>query len=158
MNHLPIIKGTDKGIWRRVELIPFKADFEGHEDKTLATALREELDGIFQWALEGLRQWWQRGLDTPEIVKRATKQYREDSDQVGRWIADRCIVVSNVFLSSGTGYKNYEAWCKEVGEDAVSQNKWSRRMNEKGFQGNPDTSKRGWIGIGLRVAPENEDS
>lgn len=158
MNHLPQIKGTDKGIWRRIELIPFKADFEGREDKTLAAQLRAELDGILQWALEGLRLWWQRGLDTPAIVRQATKQYRDDSDQVGRWVADRCIVVSNVFLSSATGYKNYETWCKEVGEDAVSQNKWSRRVNEKGFQPNPNTSKRGWLGIGLRATDEGDDS
>lgn len=158
MNHLPVIRGTEKGIWRRIELIPFLADFEGREDKTLSAALRDELDGIAQWALEGLRHWWQRGLDTPEIVRKATKQYRDDSDQIGRWVAERCIVVSNVFLASASGYKNYEAWCKEVGEEAVSQNKWSRRMNEKGFQSNPDTSKRGWIGIGLRATPESEDS
>lgn len=155
MNHLPQIRGTDKGIWRRIELIPFRADFEGKEDKTLAEALRGELDGILQWALEGLRQWWKRGLDTPQAVHQATKQYREDSDQVGRWIADRCLIVSNVFLSSGAGYKNYEAWCKEVGEEPMSQNKWSRRMNEKGFQSNPDTSKRGWIGIGLLVSDDS---
>lgn len=158
MNHLPIIRGTEKGIWRRIELIPFLADFEGREDKTLAEQLRGEIDGILQWALEGLRQWWQRGLDTPEIVRKATKQYRDDSDQIGRWVADRCLVVSNVFLPSGTGYKNYEAWCKEVGEEAISQNKWSRRMNEKGFQGNPDTSKRGWLGIGLKATPDSDDS
>jgi putative DNA primase/helicase len=155
MNHLPIIRGTDKGIWRRIELIPFKGDFEGQEDKTLAEALRGELDGILQWALEGLRQWWVRGLDTPAIVRQATKQYRDDSDQIGRWIGDRCLVVSNVFLASSTGYKNYEGWCKEVGEEPISQNKWSRRMNEKGFQSNPDTSRRGWLGIGLL---DSEDS
>lgn len=158
MNHLPVIRGTEKGIWRRIELIPFKADFEGREDKTLAAQLRAELDGILQWAMEGLRLWWQRGLDTPATVKQATKQYRDDSDQIGRWVADRCVVVSNVFLSSAIGYKNYETWCKDVGEDAVSQNKWSRRMNEKGFQPNPDTSKRGWLGIGLRSMPDSEDS
>lgn len=158
MNHLPVIRGTEKGIWRRIELIPFKADFEGKEDKTLSEALRGELDGILQWALEGLRQWWERGLDTPAIVRQATKQYRDDSDQVGRWVADRCVQVSNIFLSSSAGYKNYETWCKEVGEEAISQNKWSRRMNEKGFQGNPDTSRRGWIGIGLRSMDEIDDS
>jgi putative DNA primase/helicase len=158
MNHLPVIRGTDKGIWRRIELIPFLADFEGREDKTLAQELRGELDGILQWALEGLRQWWARGLDTPEIVKKATKQYRDESDQIGRWVKDRCLQVSNVFLSSSIGYKNYEVWCKEVGEEAVSQNKWARRMNEKGFQGSPNTSKRGWFGITLREDGEDAES
>lgn len=156
MNHLPQIRGTDKGIWRRVELIPFQADFEGREDKTLTKTLRGELDGILQWALEGLRQWWQQGLNTPDIVKQATQRYREDSDLVGRWIADNCVLAPGIFLPSGAGWKNYEAWCKEMGEDAKSQNAWSRRMNEKGFQSNTNTARRGWFGIGLKADEELE--
>lgn len=155
MNHLPVIRGTEKGIWRRIQLIPFTQDFSDREDKTLTETLHSELDGILQWALEGLRMWWQRGLDTPSIVTNATKQYQKDSDQVGRWVADRCVTVSNIFLPTGTGYKNYEEWCKEMGEDAISQNKWSRRMNDKGFTVNPNTAQRGWFGVGLRASEES---
>lgn len=154
MNHLPVIRGTDKGIWRRIELIPFLADFEDREDKTLGETLHSELDGILQWALEGLRQWWQRGLDTPAIVKQATTKYRDDSDQVGRWLAECCVQVSGIFLPTSTGYKNYETWCGEQGEKAESQNKWSRRMNDKGFTPNPNASARGWFGVGLRASEE----
>ena len=155
MNHLPIIKGTEKGIWRRIQLIPFTQDFTDREDKTLAETLQGELDGILQWALEGLRQWWQRGLDTPTIVTTATNRYRADSDQVGRWIGERCLIVSNVSLRSSSGYKDYETWCKEGGETPMSQNSWSRRINEKGFQVNPNTAIRGWLGIGLRASDDS---
>jgi putative DNA primase/helicase len=151
MNHLPVIRGADKGIWRRIQLIPFKQNFDEHEDKTLRETLQGEMDGVLQWALVGLREWWKRGLDTPQSVTQATNNYRADSDQIGRWINDRCVVVLNVSVSSGQGYKNYTGWCAEVGEEPISQNKWSRRITEKGFQPNPNTSNRGWIGFGLKM-------
>lgn len=152
MNHLPKIKGTDKGIWRRIQLIPFTQDFSQNPDPTLSQTLRSEIDGILQWALEGLRQWHVRGLSTPAVIEQATQQYRQDSDQVGRWVTDRCIRVVNIFLQSSTGYRDYETWCKETGEDALSQNAWSRRITELGFQVSQNKSNRGWYGIGLQAS------
>lgn len=151
MNHLPQIRGTDNGIWRRILLIPFAQSFIGREDKTLMETLDAELDGILQWALEGLRAWWDRGLDPPVVVIKATASYRGDSDQIGRWIEERCLVSENLFLPSGKGYDDYKKWCTENGEDPISQNKWSRRLNDKGLEANPNTSNRGWFNVGLRV-------
>lgn len=155
MNHLPQIRGTDNGIWRRILLIPFSQSFIGREDKTLEETLHGELDGILQWAMEGLRQWHQRGLDPPQIVQQAVASYRNDSDQVGRWMEERCLQAPNIFLASGKGYDDYKKWCEGSGEDPMSQNKWSRRLNEKGLEPNPNKVNRGWFHIGLRVASDD---
>lgn len=155
MNHLPKIRGTDKGIWRRIQLIPFTQDFSNRSDATLGTTLRGEIDGILQWALEGLRQWHARGLSTPAIVERATQQYRQESDQVGRWIGDRCLQTVNLFLQSSSGYRDYEAWCKEVGEEAFSQKAWSQRITELGFRQSKNGSNRGWYDLGLLAKTES---
>lgn len=154
MNHLPHIRGTDNGIWRRIILIPFTQSFVDREDRTLLETLDSEMDGILQWALEGLRQWWDRGLDAPQIVINATANYRTDSDQIGRWMLERCTQLPNLFLPSGKGYEDYKRWCQESGEDEISQNKWSRRLNEKGLQQNPNTANRGWFHIALREPEE----
>lgn len=159
MNHLPVIRGTDNGIWRRILLIPFAESFTGtREDKTLKGTLDAELDGILQWALEGLRQWWLRGLDPPQSVINATNLYRADSDQIGRWLDERCLVTPNVFLPSGKGYDNYKSWCAANGEDPVTQNKWSRQMNERGLVPNANTSTRGWHGVTLRASADDDAS
>lgn len=150
MNHLPSIRGTDKGIWRRIQLIPFNQDFSGNEDKTLATTLHSELDGILQWALEGLRQWWKRGLDTPEIVTNATNKYRAESDQTGRWIGDAMVQLSNVSVTVAQAYQSYKAWCEANGETAMSQNKLGRVLLEKGIDQSNPRNQRTWIGLGLR--------
>lgn len=151
MNHLPAIRGTDKGIWRRIQLIPFNQDFTGREDKILSQTLHSELDGILQWALEGLRQWWQRGLDTPSIVTNATAKYRAESDQTGRWISDAMVQVSSVSVTVALAYNCYKSWCEANGETAMSQSKLSRVLLEKGADQSIIRNQRTWIGLGIRA-------
>lgn len=158
MNHLPTIRGTDKGIWRRIQLIPFREDFEGREDKTLRDTLLEERDGILQWALEGLRQWWVRGLDTPAIVTEATSKYRAESDQVGRWMTDTCVIVLNVSMPAGVAYQSYKSWCETNGETPMTQNRLGRILNEKGFDQATVRNTRTWMGIGIRANDEKIDT
>ena len=68
-NHKPKIYGNDDGIWRRICLIPFEVTIS-HEKKDIALEekLLKELPGIFNWALEGLMSWKQKGLKPPQKV------------------------------------------------------------------------------------------
>src|SRR5207247_4428459 len=48
-NHRPIIRGTDRGIWRRVRLVPFDVVIPADErDDALAEKLRAEQAGILR--------------------------------------------------------------------------------------------------------------
>src|SRR5215218_9119011 len=65
VNHKPIIKGTDAGIWRRIRLIPFTETIPpADQDKQLPAKLRDELPGILAWAVEGCLEWRREGLQT----------------------------------------------------------------------------------------------
>ncbi|MEA3288263.1 MAG: phage/plasmid primase, P4 family, partial [Candidatus Marinimicrobia bacterium] len=57
VNTLPEIKGTDDGIWRRIKVIPFNVSFKGREDKDLTQKLADEIPGILNWAVDGLKAW-----------------------------------------------------------------------------------------------------
>ena len=53
-NHKPIIRGTDDGIWRRMNLIPFTIQIPDHKkDKNLKYKLKRESVGILNWIVEG---------------------------------------------------------------------------------------------------------
>lgn len=151
MNHLPVIRGADNGIWRRIHLIPFTQSFVGRENKTLKQTLRAELDGILGWALEGLRQWHERGLDPPAAVLRATNSYRAESDQIGRWLTDACVLVPQANISASGAYKAYTDWCTTNGEQPESQNKFGRRLIDKGFDRAKVHNVHTWMGFGLRA-------
>lgn len=91
-NHKPVIRGTDKGIWRRIHLIPYLVTIPEDERNThfREEHLRPELPGIFNWCLEGLADYLENGLKPPPCVQKATDDYRADMDLVQQWLAARC--------------------------------------------------------------------
>jgi putative DNA primase/helicase len=151
MNHLPRIIGTDRGIWRRIRVIPFTQNFEGQQDKRLRETLLGELPGILNWALAGLRAWLADGLGTCPQVDTATRHYQHDSDQVGRWIDECCVIEPEATMNTKEGYKNYADWCDENNERTLSQNLWARRMREKGHERKKEGYSRLYLGIGLQL-------
>jgi putative DNA primase/helicase len=69
VNDKPRVEGTDEGIWRRIQEIPFTYSVpEAERDLELAARLREELPGILNWALAGCRVWDEEGLNPPPEV------------------------------------------------------------------------------------------
>ncbi|MCG6533979.1 MAG: phage/plasmid primase, P4 family, partial [Syntrophales bacterium LBB04] len=92
-NHKPNIQGIDEGIWRRIRLIPFDEFIpENERDPKLLDKLKKELPGIFNWLLQGCLDWQQKkGLGDPTEVSNSTKEYREEMDTLGDFIAECCI-------------------------------------------------------------------
>jgi putative DNA primase/helicase len=150
MNHLPIIRGGDRGIWRRIRVIPFFQSFEGREDRGLPAKLEAELSGILNWALEGLRKWWESGLgEMPETMKKVTEEYRHDNDSIGRWLEERTIPNPLGLMRAGVGYQNYSDWMKEVGELPFSQKNWGKSLRERGYQKSRDRGGYYYLGLEL---------
>jgi putative DNA primase/helicase len=158
MNHLPTIRGADRGIWRRIRLIPFTQSFEGNADKYLRDHLIQELPGILNWALAGLRAWLRDGLDTCQAVQVATAQYQRDSDQVGRWIDDCCVVEHHATTAIKDAYRSYQQWCQDCNERPLTQTMWGRRMSDKGFERSREGYARSYVGIGLLIPEEESPS
>lgn len=98
-NHKPNIRGTDPGIWRRIKMVPF--DFkvtDETDDKFLGEKLKNEIAGIFNWALEGHKKFRETGLITPPEIRRATDIYRAEEDAIGQFIKDECIVDKDAWI------------------------------------------------------------
>ncbi len=133
-NHRPRIQGTDNGIWRRIQLIPFNESFEGsRRDDLLDMKLLQELPGILNWALAGLAEWHRMGLSTPETVVEATAQYRAESDIVGQWITECCVKHEQATMMVSAAYASYRQWCDQNGLSARSLMMMSRRISEHGY-------------------------
>ncbi len=157
MNHKPGIRGTDRGIWRRVKLIPFTQNFEGREDKRLKEKLLEELPGILNWALVGLRHWQEQGgIGTAQAVETATDEYRIESDLVAQWLGECCDDEAEVHTPASTLYDSYRTWCKSYGYREPTATALGRSLVEKGY---PKTrTKRGNVYVGLRLAEPTDAS
>lgn len=150
VNHKPVVRGTDHAIWRRIWLVPFTETIpDDEQDKDLKEKLLAELPGIFAWAVEGCRAWQQNGLNPPAAVKKATREYREEMDIVGNWIAECCVVMPNAQARAKDLYASYVAWAEQSGERARPQKEWGAHLTEKEFTREHERDGWYWYGIGL---------
>ena len=130
-NHIPIVRGTDDGIWRRIRLIPFDFSIsEEKKDKNLKFKLRKELQGILAWAVKGAVQWYKTGLTLPDKVKYATDEYRSDMDII-KTFCDECIAKGPGEIKAQDIYNVYRIWCDDGGYYKMSGTKFGREMSAK---------------------------
>lgn len=150
-NHKPVIKGTDEGIWRRIRLVPFNVRIPPEEqDRKLAGKLMEEASGILAWMVRGCLAWQQHGLQPPEAVQAATADYRAESDSVGRFLGEDCVVNPLARVAAKDLYSSYLFWCEQAGEKPLSQKAFGDRLRREGFE--PRRGAKGvrqWVGVGL---------
>jgi P4 family phage/plasmid primase-like protien len=136
-NHKPRVSGVDNGFWRRVKQIPFDVRIPDEEqDKTLPEKLRAEAAGILRWMVEGCLRWQRGGLQTPEEVREAVQDYRDESDVLKDFLDDNPDIVKDADsrISVQGLYAYYVEHCEMTGEKPLSRNSFGRRMTEKDYK------------------------
>lgn len=138
-NHKPRIDDTSDGIWRRVNLVPWEVQIPlADVDRDLPNKLRREAAGVFAWMVEGALAYLNEGLNTPEIIRNATNEYREDSDPIGAFVRAACVVTgqegdvatpADLFI----GYSNFAG---KEGAPEFKQGTFARRF--------PDYARMAW--------------
>lgn len=133
-NHKPIIRGTDFGIWRRIKLIPFEVNIPKEKvDKMLKYKLRKEMPQIMKWAVDGCIKWQKEGIEEPECVQEAIKEYKQEMDLLASFL-EQCVVIDydcEEKIPSSDLFKLYSRWAKENNEYEMSSNKFFREIGKK---------------------------
>jgi putative DNA primase/helicase len=134
-------------------LIPFIVTIpQEKRDPGLTEKLKSELPGILNWALEGCKLWQEEGLEPPETVKSATKDYRVEMDLIGEFFADCCIEDMDAKTPFGDLYERYKTWCEERNVDSLSHVSFATCLDERGFP--PGRNKTlGRFRHGIRLRP-----
>jgi len=120
-NQYPKITGDDDAIWTRIRVVPFLRQFlagDPDRDERLEEKLDAEMDGIFAWAVEGLRAYLRDGLAPPPEVVQAGEAFRSTADGVTAFIAeyaeDGFLTVAEHGWAARTDlYELYRRWCQE---------------------------------------------
>ena len=150
-NHLPEIRGSDEGIWRRIHLIPFEVIVpEAKRDKALPQKLREEFPGILSWMVKGCLAWQREGLSPPQKVIRATSAYRAEMDWLAGFIDDECVLGMHMEAQASNLYEAFNIWSVVHGGAIMSQKEFGRRLRERGFERKKRSGVIWWKGLRLR--------
>jgi len=154
VNHKPVIRGTDEGIWRRIRLIPFEASFKANPDPYIEEKLKVELEGILRWAVEGCLKWRKERLGMVEKVKTATEEYRQESDVIAQFLVECTIEHETAKVKASELYKAYQKWCEMSGENPISGMAFGQRMKEKRYTKERLTSGWHYQKLGLLAKEE----
>ena len=154
-NHLPIIRGTDDGIWRRLKIIPFNVQIpKAKVDKQLEHKLQAEWTGILNWIVQGALMWQQEGLEDPQSVKEMGSNYRKEMDPLESFLNEKCITGPYEIKSSDL-YRAYDEWADESREYRMSSTKFGREMGKK----IPKQRKTGgWYYGGIKLKDQTDYS
>lgn len=142
-NHKPVIKGQDEGIWRRVLLFPYTARFGSPEevaagqathlrDTRVAEHLAREWQGILSWIVRGAVAWFSDGLNPPDAVLAASKDYQTEQDRILQFVRE-CCEVGVEYETPLTGefgglYSAYGQWCREGGIRGLSKIRFTQEL------------------------------
>lgn len=152
-NHKPAIRGADKGIWRRVKLVPFAVTIpDAKKDPALPEKLKAELPGILAWAMRGCQEWQRGGLTHPPEVEAATAEYRAEMDTVGAFLAECCADGPDELRVRKTDlYTAFVSWSAKSGDAGISRNDFNRRLGEMGHTAKRSASNGAeqWHGLAL---------
>jgi putative DNA primase/helicase len=150
-NHRPVIRGTDPAIWNRLFCVPFTVTVPDAEiDRELPEKLLAEAEGILAWAVAGAAHWHREGLRRPAEVTEAVRVYREEMDQIGRFIAAECVTGSSFQASARELFARYRHWAGESGEEIMTSNMFGRKLVEhEGISREKVGGDIRYLGIGL---------
>lgn len=114
-NNLPRFTDTTIGLWRRMKVIPFDRNVtEEEQDVRLEDRLREELPGIFWWALKGMIR-----LDAQSRFTRSSKceiairNYQATCFPILLFL-DECTDEDGA-ITAGDLYNYYKIWSERAG-------------------------------------------
>ncbi|WP_108934507.1 phage/plasmid primase, P4 family [Streptomyces ardesiacus] len=157
-NHKPKFRGQDEGLWRRVKMIPFKRWFAPHErDHELPNKLLAEAEGIAAWAVRGAVEWLANGLQDPESITAASKEYRETSDSLAGFFPGVMVKDDAAPALNGTeAFNAYLDWCEA--ENLPARERWTRRtfydaMEERGITRKKTAKGIALVGVAMAHAP-----
>lgn len=134
-NHKPRVTAGGHSLWRRLRLIPFDAKIAEHEkeDGMAERLAREEGPGILQWAVDGLIDYLENGLQEPARVTAATAAYSDEEDHLGRFVDERLHIGGGEHVVTPTRdvREAYREWCLQEGETELNATAFGRELKTR---------------------------
>ncbi len=163
-NHKPIIRGEDKGIWRRLLPVPWERDFDvgGAKDAHREEKLMGELEGILATLVRGGLDYRRVGLAVPSRVDGSRREYRGEMDLLADWLSERCIVGAaggGDSVSLDALWLDWEPWARVRGElrFVSSRKALAKRLRNRGLVAEKTMKGLQVVGVRLRQSMISED-
>lgn len=151
-NEFPKITDHSSAFYNRLIVIPCNRVFlPSEQDRDLREKLLEELPGILNWAIEGLKRLTKRGyFEEKDFMRNALEELEDDNNPVNEFFKEFITPEHGEEIEKGFLYDKYTQWSKKSNNYTLSKAKFSSCVYKR-FQketpkdtNNPDTRKRIW--------------
>jgi putative DNA primase/helicase len=128
-NELPRLNDASAALPSRLLVLQLTRSWYGREDTELAKRLLQERDGIFLWAVEGLRRLRARGrFQQPVSGLETARRLVELSSPVTAFVQDRCEVGPDKVVAKLTLFEAWREWCVGSGHEPGSVSTFGRNL------------------------------
>lgn len=131
-NHQPKVTSGGPSFWRRLQLVGFTYSVPANEiiENLDQKLIKNEGPGILQWIIDGAIKYLNSGLNTPESVKTASKEYATEEDALSRFV-EECLIIGGgeyARVSSSEMNQTYAQWCNRENENEISNTALGRAL------------------------------
>jgi len=134
-NGEPRVRDNSYGFWRRIKHVPFRVKFDGsRKDARLKEKLKEEAEGILQWALAGLHEYLEHGMEEPEVVAAATREYRDEQSAVKLFVEDCTTRIQGYHLLLSELHQEYQLWARSNRERSLTNKRLRKELELMGYE------------------------
>jgi len=155
LNRLPRILDKSDGFFRKILIMRFEKQFSDEEqNKDLSNILLSEKDGIFMWAIEGLKRLRARGrFDIDSETKEEISDYRQQNNSILNFAENECFFHPQSMITMHDLHTAYKDWCGAEGFMAFGKNKFGRELTTLYptiSKGKDSSGNRIWVGLDLQ--------
>ena len=112
-NFMPFANAEDKGLWRRMRIIPFDRIFTPEEiDLDLKDEMIAEGSGVLNVLLGGIADYFKQGLNPPTKVSDAVDTHRQEADAFTMFLQECCEFQPLEWTELKTLWASYQGWAK----------------------------------------------
>lgn len=144
-----------EGFYRRLIIVPFNRQIDKNKiDKALKYKFQREKEGIFNWALEGLKRLYENNFEFSEneLTDGVKKEYKRENNNVISFVEECCELDGLFSCSRIELYEAYKEFCVEAGLKALSQIKFNKEL-EGNFNITRSRNRklRSWNGVRIKL-------
>jgi P4 family phage/plasmid primase-like protien len=143
-NNRPRFSDRSSGLWRRMDLIPFRVEIGESMrvygmDKPQFWADLGELPGVFNWAVAGLHRLRQQKKFTKSaICEAALADYRTEINPARAFLNECCQASIFETIATNELYTAYKKWCNDNGYRPLGERQFGKEL----FRVFPATEKK----------------
>jgi len=129
-------KDRTHGFYRRFDILKFNRIFKTEEQKPeLLQELKDEVPGIFNWALEGLERLSQQKwiMTKSSYMDNCHNEFRRATNPLQLFIEEECVVEGNATVDSNELRSSYKHYCEDKGYKVLSDIKLGKELKRLGI-------------------------